>query len=90
MARPPRIPAGARPTTLYLTARQRAAISKLQAKRLEESDSQPGLTDLLTEALRLLLESEGWSSAELEQLFPKSERKRAAVQPFPKRKRRGF
>jgi|HubBroStandDraft_4_1064222.scaffolds.fasta_scaffold2673599_1 hypothetical protein len=87
MGRKPHIRVGARSTTIYLTKAQKVAIRKFQAKRLDENDDEPVLTEVVLEGLRLLLEREGWSAAELGTLFPKSEVKRAKVTAFPKRRR---
>jgi hypothetical protein len=84
MGRTPHIQVGAKPTTIYLTKVQKAAIRKFQAKRLEKNEADLGLTEVLLEGLRRLLDNEGWLSAELETLFPKLEVKRAKISPFPK------
>jgi|HubBroStandDraft_1064217.scaffolds.fasta_scaffold134396_2 hypothetical protein len=87
MGRTPHIQADAKSTTVYLTRTQKAAIRKFQAKRLLETEGEPGLTEVIVEALRLLLGSEGWTAIELEQTFPKTELKRAKVSVFSKRRR---
>ena len=87
MGRTPHIQADARSTTVYLTRVQKAAIRKFQAKRLLETEGDPGLTEVILEAPKLLLGNEGWSATELEQVFPKTEEKRAKVSVFPKRRR---
>jgi hypothetical protein len=88
MGRTPHIQAEAKSTTVYLTRAQKAAIRKFQAKRLLETEGEPGLTEVVLEALRLMLDREGWSATELEQVFPKVEVKRAKISLFPKRGRR--
>lgn len=87
MGRTPHIQAGAKGTTIYLTKAQQVAIRKFQTKQLEQTDREPVKTEVLLEGLRLLLEREGWSTAELETLFPKLEAKRAKVSEFPKRRK---
>ena len=87
MGRPPHIQARAKSTTIYLTKTQRIAIRKFQTKRLEETDVDFGLTEVVLEGLKLLLDREGWSAAELGITFPKTEVKRAKVSVFPKRRR---
>jgi hypothetical protein len=87
MGRTPHIQADAKSTTVYLTRAQKAAIRKFQAKRLLEAEAEPGLTEVILEALRLLLANEGWSTTELELAFPKTEVKRGKVSVFPKRGR---
>jgi hypothetical protein len=47
-----------------LTKPQRAAIRKFEAKRLEETDRELGLTETVLEALKILLDGEGWSVSE--------------------------
>jgi len=86
MGRTPHIQVGAKPTTIYLTKAQKAGIRKFQAKRLEKNEADLGLTEVVLEGLRLLLDHEGWSAAELGMLFPKPEVRRAKVSPFPRRR----
>jgi hypothetical protein len=87
MGRKPHIQVGARSTTIYLTKAQKVAIRKFQAKRLEESDNEPVLTEVVLEGLKLLLQREGCSEAELGTIFPKSEVKQAKITAFRKRRR---
>ena len=87
MGRKPHIQAGAKSTTIYLTKAQKVAIRKFQTKVLQESDYELGLTEVLLEGLRLLLDREKWPVAELELVFPKTEVKQAKVSVFPKRRR---
>jgi hypothetical protein len=87
MGRKPHIQVGARSTTIYLTKAQKVAIRRFQAKRLDENEDEPVLTEVVLEGLRLLLDREGWPAAELGTLFPKAEVKRAKVTAFPKRRR---
>lgn len=54
---------------------------------MEEIGTESGLTEVLLEGFRLVLEKEGWTSAELGTIFPKVEDKRAKVSVFPKRKK---
>jgi hypothetical protein len=88
MGRIPHIQAGAKSTTIYLTKAQKVAIRKFQTKVLQESDREPGLTEVILEGLRLLLDRDGWPAAELESVFPKPEMKRATVSVFPQSRRR--
>jgi hypothetical protein len=87
MGRTPHIQSGAKSTTIYLTKAQRVAIRKFQTKRLQEGDSEPLLNEVVLEGLRLLLQREGCTEAELGTVFPKAEVKRAKVTAFPKRRR---
>jgi len=87
MGRTPRIQAGAKGTTVYLTKAQKVAIRKFQTKVLQESEREPGLTEVMLEGLRLLFDREGLPAAELESVFPKAETKRAKVSVFPKSRR---
>jgi hypothetical protein len=87
MARTPHIQPEAESTTVYLTKAQKAAIRKLQAKRLEETGSEPGLTEVVLEGLKLLLDHEGWAVAELGSVFPKTEVQHAKVSVISKRRR---
>jgi len=87
MGRKPHIQVGARSTTIYLTKAQKVAIRKFQANRLEESDSEPVLTEVVLEGLRLLFQREGYTEAELGTVFPKPDVKRATVTAFRKRRR---
>jgi hypothetical protein len=87
MGRKPHIQVGARSTTIYLTKAQKVAIRKFQAKRLEESDIEPVLTEVMLEGLKLLLQREGCTEAELGTIFPNTEVRRAKVTAFRKRRR---
>lgn len=87
MGRTPYIQPGAKSTTIYLTKAQQVAIRKFQAKRLEENDREPLKTEVVLEGLKLLFEREGWSAAELGNLFPKLEARRAKVRVFPRRRK---
>lgn len=84
MGRTPHIDSDAKSTTIYLTKIQKAAIRKLQAKRLEESGQEPVLTEVFLEGLRLLLGNSGWSPSEMGIVFPKTEVRRAKVSVFPR------
>ncbi len=87
MGRRRRIAAGAKPTTISLTPAQKVAIRKLQAKRMSAGQPEPLLNDVVLEGIELLLEKEGWSSAELAQVFPEVEAKSAEVRVFPRKRR---
>jgi hypothetical protein len=87
MGRTPRIQAGAKGTTVYLTKAQKLAIRKFQTKHFEENEDDLGLTEVVLEALRLLFARDGLSASELGMVFPKVEAKRAKVSVFPKRRR---
>lgn len=86
MGRIPHIQEGAKGTTLYLTKAQKVAIRKFQTKRLEENEREPGLTEVVLEGLKLLLDREGGFAAELGIAFPKVEVKRAKVSVISKRR----
>ena len=86
MGRTPYIQADANSTTIYLTKAQKVAIRKFQTKRLEETGREPGLTEVLLEGLKRLLNADGWSTVELGIAFPKAEPKREKVRVFPKRR----
>jgi hypothetical protein len=88
MGRTPHIQIGAKGTTVYLTKAQKLAIRKFQAKRLEETEREPGLTEVVLEGLKLLLDRERWTPAELAQVFPNAEVKRAKVSVFPRKARK--
>jgi len=88
MGRTPHIDPDATSTTVYLTKAQKLAIRKFQAKRLEESDREPALTEVLMEGLKLLLDREGWTPTELAHAFPNVEVRRAKVSVFPRKGRK--
>ena len=88
MGRKAHIAKNAQSTTISLTPAQKSAVRKLQTKRLDEERPEPGLTELVLEGLKLLLEKEGWSQAELGRVFPKLEIRTATVRVFRKPKPR--
>lgn len=88
MGRTAHIQPGAKGTTVYFTKAQKVAVRKFQAKRLEETDREPTLTEVVVEGLKLLLSRDGWTAAELEQIFPKAETRTASVSVFPKKMHR--
>jgi hypothetical protein len=87
MGRTPHIQTGAKSTTIYLTKAQKVALRKFQAKRLEETENEPVLTEVFLEGFKLLLDREGWSATELGMVFPKTDVKRATVSVFSKKRR---
>lgn len=88
MGRKRRIDVSARGTTISLTASQKSLIRKLQTKRLDQGETEPLLNEVVIEGLKALFEKEGFSGAELESAFPKTELRTAAIRIFPKRKPR--
>lgn len=86
MGRTPHIQVGAKSTTIYLTKAQKLAIRKFQTKRLEESDCDLTLTQVVLEGLKILLDREGLSASELGMIFPKMQPRRAKISVFPKQR----
>ena len=87
MGRHRRIDKSASATTVSLTREQRLALDELQLMRQKQGRSKPLLTEMLLQGVRLLLKQAGWSTADLEKLFPKQESVLGKVVSIRKRRR---